>query len=115
MRIVLYSDTESLDITEHTQEVTFNNSIFEPYGSANIYLKLPLPLLFDTLPMTSQGSFDLNSWCCIYDKVKKDSRERAVFLGCLTNINTGISSDSEGHLKSYNVSISFDFLFISAS
>lgn len=108
MRIVLYSDTESLDITEHTQEVTFNNSIFEPYGSANIYLKLPLPLLFDTLPMTSQGSFDLNSWCCIYDKVKKDSRERAVFLGCLTNINTGISSDSEGHLKSSNVSLSFD-------
>jgi hypothetical protein len=108
MRIVLYSDTESLDITEHTQEVTFNNSIFEPYGSANIYLKLPLPLLFNTLPMSSKGTYNLNSWCCIYDKLNEDSRERAVFLGCLTSINTGISSDNEGHLKSSTVSLSFD-------
>ena len=97
IRVVIYTDSQELDVTAWTKTINLTRSIMEPYESARLDLAVPFGLdVFPTIEET--GALDLDSWVIIYNQ-EGDDRERAVFLGCLASVTSGFYADTGGELE----------------
>lgn len=108
MRVVIYTDSVEKDVTSWVNSVSLTRSILEPYESAR--LDLSIPYHQDILPtFLETGVIDLDSWIVIYKHLEGDSRERALFLGCLTGVTGGFyavtGGDFEGGIRARRVSL----------
>lgn len=98
MRVILYTDVEEVDLTQWVKNISLTKSILEPYDNARLDLAIPYEL--EVLPSVSAtGAIDLDSWIVIYHQGREDSRERAVFLGCLAGVTSGFYAVTGGELE----------------
>lgn len=100
MRVILYTDNYTREITKYTINVSITRTILEPYESARIECVIPAEISDDVLPRVSgTGAYDLSPWVVIYDTASTESIERAQFIGRLASVNSGFYAvtNEEGH------------------
>lgn len=105
---MIYTDTIERDISSWVKTVNITRSILEPYESARLDLNVPYEVeVFPTIAQT--GAFDLDAWIVIYNHARGDTRERAVFLGCVSSITSGYyavtNAALDGGIKARDLSL----------
>jgi len=96
MKIVLYTDELTYDISKYTTSAQIQLGLFAPYQSAMIDLKIPLEIIPFALPhYADTATIDLDAWIVISDFIELEAVERAIFLGRLTAVTYGVEASSD--------------------
>lgn len=110
MRLIVYTDEKTHELSQWVTRVSLTRSTLEPYESANVDLLIPFDLMFEIFPSVSTGAQDLDLWILLFAPFPGQQRERAQFIGRVTGIISGARALSqemgEGMLKTQTLSLS---------
>ena len=104
MKLVLYTDDTTHDVTLFTRSLMLTRSIRAPYEQLRAELQIPAEHR-DILPLSSTGVIDLDLWGVLMEG------ERALFVGRLQNTSSGlevVTDEREGGIiRSRPIQLSF--------